>query len=192
MLRNVGFDAICFEHLEYYSPAALHFIAGAAGLRIVEMTRNDCNGGSLRCYLQKYEDSYWNTSCLLMDSPTPLELQKFANDVDAAKTALLKFLTTCAKPVHLLGASTKANTLLQYCGIDSTLVEYASERDHRKHGLTTATGIPIVSEEESRRRKPAYYLVGPWHFRRELLQREETAIRNGTHFIFPLPTVDVV
>ncbi|MBH72321.1 MAG: methyltransferase, partial [Rhodospirillaceae bacterium] len=53
------------------------------------------------------------------------------------------------------------------------------------------TNIPIISEEASRAQKPDYYLVLPWHFRNEFVEREQTFINNGGKFIFPLPNVEV-
>ena len=54
------------------------------------------------------------------------------------------------------------------------------------------TDIPIVSEAESRDLNPDYYLVLPWHFRREFLERERDTIHNGTKMIFPLPEISVI
>jgi hypothetical protein len=97
------------------------------------------------------------------------------------------------KTIHVYGASTKGNTILQWCGIDRKIVDLAAERNPDKFGATTlGTEIPIVSEEESRAKKPDYYLVLPWHFRNEILERERETIARGTGFIFPLPSVEIV
>ena len=96
------------------------------------------------------------------------------------------------KKVHVYGASTKGNTILQWCGIDNELVEYAAERNPDKFGAhTLGTNIPIISEEESRAMNPDYYLVLPWHFKEEFLEREKEALEKGTAFIFPVPKVEV-
>ena len=58
--------------------------------------------------------------------------------------------------------------------------------------MTLGTNIPIVTEEKSRVLKPDYYLVLPWHFREEFLEREAEMLRSGTRFIFPLPEIEVV
>ncbi len=90
--------------------------------------------------------------------------------------------------IHVLGASTKGNTLLQWCGLDNRHIEAAADRNPEKHGAwTLGTNIPIISEEESRARKPDWYLVLPWHFKEEILARENDMIIAGTGMIFPLP-----
>ena len=69
----------------------------------------------------------------------------------------------------------------------------AADRNPDKHGAyTLGTNIPIVSEEESRARRPDYYLVLPWHFRKEFVERERAMLEQGVGLIFPLPTIEVV
>ena len=107
--------------------------------------------------------------------------------------SLLGSIKSEGKTIHIYGASTKGNVLLQWCGIDTALVDCAADRNPDKHGARTlGTDIPIVSEEESRAGKPDYYLVLPWHFRDEFLRRERETILAGTRMIFPLPEVSVV
>ena len=83
--------------------------------------------------------------------------------------------------------------LLQWYGIDSYKVPYAADRNPDKVGAyTLGTGIRIISEEESRKMRPDYYLVLPWHFKQEFLTRERDTILAGTKMIFPLPEISVV
>ena len=106
---------------------------------------------------------------------------------------LLKQLKQDGKRIHIYGASTKGNTILQWCGIDIRLVDCAADRNPSKSGARTlGTDIPIVSEEESRAMKPDYYLVLPWHFRDEFLIREKAMMESGVGFIFPLPKLEIV
>ena len=93
----------------------------------------------------------------------------------------------------MYGASTKGNTILQWCGIDNRIIDCAAERNPDKFGaLTLGTGIPIVSEEESRALNPDYYLVLPWHFREEIVERERDTVARGTRLIFPIPSIEIV
>ena len=107
--------------------------------------------------------------------------------------ALLTDLRSQGKSVHVYGASTKGNTILQYAGIDASLVPYAADRNPEKWGSETiATRIPIISEEESRAMSPDYYLALPWHFLSEFLERETEFLARGGRFIVPLPDVRLV
>ncbi len=95
--------------------------------------------------------------------------------------------------IHGYGASTKGNVLLQFCDIGNKDVNYIADRNPLKYNLfTPGTKIKIISENYSRRLKPDYYLVLPWHFKKEILTRENKIRQRGTKFIFPLPKVKVV
>jgi NDP-4-keto-2,6-dideoxyhexose 3-C-methyltransferase len=92
------------------------------------------------------------------------------------------------KKVYVYGASTKGNTMLQYFGLDNSLIRAAAERNPDKWGkVTVGTRIPIVSEEEARAAKPDYFLVLPYHFIEEFREREKDYLFSGGRFIVPLP-----
>ena len=97
------------------------------------------------------------------------------------------------KRVWVYGASTKGNVILQYCGLDSSLIEGASERSPEKWGrYTVGTMIPIHSEEEARKANPDYFLVLPYAFLDEFVAREAEWHDGGGRFIVPLPTFRIV
>src|SRR4029077_3174367 len=121
---------------------------------------------------------------------------KFRLGAERVRDDLLK---TCqdivaeGKTIHVYGASTKGNTILQYANIDHTLIEAAADRNPDKWGSETiATKIPIISEDDSRAMNPDYYLALPWHFLDEFLEREQEFLKRGGKFIVPLPEVRVV
>jgi len=208
MLRMTSYDTICHEHLEYYSLAVIEHILKAADLKLVKVSLNSINGGSIRCFathassVRYKRDEFQQGIKAMRQDEFDLELDTdkpyrfFQERVNVHKEQLvgvLKKLKAEGKRIHIYGASTKGNTILQWCGIDSRLVEVAAERNADKYGARTlGTDIPIVSEEESRRARPDYYLVLPWHFRDEFLEREKDLLASGVGMIFPLPTIEIV
>ena len=208
MLDMNSLDTICHEHLEYYSLAALEYIFRVAGMRAFRAELNEINGGSIRCYVTHEGNMEFDRpettaaldrmrrveADLALDTDRPyLAFQKRIEAAREELKSLLQSIKAQGKSVHVYGASTKGNVLLQWCGIDGTVVDCAADRNPDKHGARTlGTDIPIVSESESRQRKPDYYLVLPWHFRDEFLDRERETIVAGTKMIFPLPQVNIV
>ena len=96
------------------------------------------------------------------------------------------------KKVYVYGASTRGNSLLQVAGLDYKLITGAAERNPTKYGKFTAgTKIPIVSEEEARK-KADYFLILPWFFAREFIEREKEFVERGGHLIFPLPKLEII
>ena len=92
--------------------------------------------------------------------------------------------------IYILGASTKGNTILQFLNINNKVIPYAIERNKQKIGAKTiGSNIIIVSEEFAKNSEPDYKLVLPWHFKREIINREFNYIKKGGKLIFPLPKV---
>jgi NDP-4-keto-2,6-dideoxyhexose 3-C-methyltransferase len=94
------------------------------------------------------------------------------------------------KSVSVLGASTKGNVLLQYCGLSIKEVEFVGEVNSEKFGCyTPGTWIPIIPEQELLAKKPDYMIVLPWHFRDFFVSNKKYS---GMNLIFPLPKVEGV
>ena len=208
MLKMTSYDTICHEHIEYYSLAVIEYILKQAGMKVVNVSLNDINGGSLRCqathidnftygrnkFQQNIKSMRQEEFDLELDTDKPYRhFQERVNVHKEELNLLLKELKNEGKRIHIYGASTKGNTILQWCGIDHRIIDCAAERNPDKYGaLTLGTDIPIVSEEESRAMNPDYYLVLPWHFKEEFLERESETLERGIGLIFPLPTIETV
>jgi len=208
MLAMNSYDTICHEHLEYYSFAVLEKLLGQCGMKVFRVETNEINGGSIRCFVTHVTNfkfkSWENTKTveklrreefdLELDTDKPYRnFQERINQHKQDLSALLKKLKREGKSIHVYGASTKGNTILQWCGIDNTIIDCAADRNPEKYGAKTiGTDIPIVSEDKSRDMQPDYYLVLPWHFREEFLLREKQLLDLGVGFIFPLPTLEII
>jgi len=208
MLKMTSYDTICHEHLEFYSLAVIEYILKQSGMKILNVALNDINGGSLRCYathntnfkyknehhLQNIKAMHQDEFDLELDTDKPYK--NFQNRINVHRDeliTLLKKLKSEGKKIHIYGASTKGNTILQWCDIDNRIIDCAAERNPDKYGAhTLGTDIPIVSEAESRAMNPDYYLVLPWHFKAEFIEREQDILKQGTRLIFPLPKVEIV
>lgn len=196
MVKKLAFDNVCHEHLCYYNVSTLQRLLGMHGLRIHDVTFNDVNGGSMCCAIVHQHDPRDTTAAVTAAGVEEARhdlryYQRFADDVlkwRAEARYQMQKLRAEGKRVHIYGASTKGNTLLQFCNFGPQDFEMAADRSRFKWGLKTAgTNIPIVSEETSRAAHPDAYLVLPWAFRDEFVKREAQYLANGGTLIFPLP-----
>lgn len=208
MLKMTSYDTICHEHLEFYSLAVIEYILKKSDMKVFNVMLNDINGGSLRCYAThitnfkyKNEEHLRNIRAmhqaeLDLELDTDKPYKNFQDRINVHRDeliTLLKKLKMEGKKIHIYGASTKGNTILQWCGIDNRIIDYAAERNPDKYGAhTLGTDIPIISEAESREMNPDYYLVLPWHFKDEFIKREREILERGTRLIFPLPKIEIV
>jgi SAM-dependent methyltransferase len=214
MLKQLAFDNICHEHLMYYNLHSIKYVASAAGFKIVDCDLNDVNGGSFRVFLQKEsakESSFANAphrdianfrikSFLLYEKEigvyrpsTYIEFFKNVANLKKQTVDFIKEQKAQGKKIWGYGASTKGNTLLQFFGLDHTMIDGIAERSPYKFGLkTVGTNIPIYNEEEMRKEKPDYLLILPWHFINEFKAREQDYLNNGGHFIVPCPRFEII
>ncbi|HWZ95969.1 MAG TPA: class I SAM-dependent methyltransferase [Opitutaceae bacterium] len=205
MLQTNSYDTICHEHLEYYGLKQIHRMTEAAGLKIMDVTFSDANGGSFRITVSSQDSPYPENAALvqsilekedrggLYSLPT---YEKFATRVEAHKKAVHQFFARAkAERAHVLGygASTKGNVLLQYCGVHTRDLACIADVNEDKFGsFTPGTLIPIVSEATAHQMKPDYFFVLPWHFRAGILQRENLFREAGGKLVFPLPELEIV
>ena len=209
MLTQNAFDNICHEHLEYYSLHSLESLLARHDFEVVDMQLNDVNGGSLRVYIRNRgadENAFGDATYRRLAKERVRALrqredemclghvetyQEFAQRVERVKADVVGFVqqqVAAGRSVYVYGASTKGNTLLQYFGLDQTLITAAAERNPGKWGkVTVGTRIPIVSEDEARAARPDHFLVLPWHFMEEFEERERPYLLSGGRFIVPLP-----
>jgi hypothetical protein len=196
MLAKNSFDTVCHEHLEYYSREALLSLAYATGFILISDSLNVVNGGSRRFIFQKPEkptqkiySPYQGDVSLTLENQRAAfaRLARFATELENR----LKKLFSEGRVVHGLGASTKGNTLLQVLGLSVREIPYVAEVNERKFGRETpGSRIPIISEAESISRRPDYYLVLPWHFRKTFL--DDWQRYANARPVFPLPVLDVL
>lgn len=206
VLENLAYDGMVFEHCSLYSLATFEYVLKQAGLKTFKVVKNNINGGSLQVWATQ-------KTCGLYDTKENLEnimktrlyeysleldssevYSRFQNNVTKHKKDLHKILLSLKKQnkvIHALGMSTKLNCLLQTADIGSDIISAASERDSEKWGGETLSGIPMISEEESRK-KADVYLVGPYHFRDEIINREKKFLKKGGQLLFPLPKIEIV
>lgn len=199
MQKASAFDNICMEHLCYYSLGSFARLIAPFGLRVVDAERRAINGGSYRLYVMH------DTHMQLMRVGELAVGEEGCEDWDTFSqfawrcTEAKKQIQAITQPkrhrgiVDVYGASTKFNTLAQWCGLDSTIIRQAWERSPDKVGLrTVGTNIPIVSETTGRVAPPDGLLVGIWQFRDTVIARERQFLEQGGAMIFPLPEVDIV
>jgi hypothetical protein len=202
MLRLTAYDAVCHEHLEFYSFTVVKDILRKCGMRVTFAEFNKVNGGSIaitacKCKASHLSNSGWLDNIIAnekeMGLNNTLVYWDFKMKVAKHKHDLVALLTKLkeeGKVVFGYGASTKGNIMLQYCGITSDLIPFIADVNPDKFGCTTpGTKIPIISEEDAKKHNPDYFLVFPWHFRKGILENNKD---RKFKFIFPLPEIEIL
>lgn len=201
MLDTNSYDTVCHEHLEFYALSQIKWMADRVGFKILDVEFNDVNGGSFSITVAKtlggevmlstVQDILAKEQQKGLDTLTPY--RAFAERAANTKRDLLAFIKTAraeGKTVAALGASTKGNVLLQYCGLTENEISFVGEVNAEKFGcFTPGSWISIIPETELLARKPDYAVVLPWHFRRFFVENQKFS---GMSLVFPLPKIEVV
>ena len=204
LMEENQFDTIYHEHFSYFSFTTVEKVFAAHGLTVFDVEELPTHGGSLRIYACHSEDPAWPVSRRVLDLKGREEaagfmcLQSylcFTKKVEETKRSLLSFLIKAKreeKSIVGYGAPGKGNTLLNYCGIRSDLIDYTVDRNPYKHGkYTPGTHIPIYDPGKIKETKPDYILIFPWNLRTEIMTQLTYTREWAAQFVVPIPEVMV-
>jgi NDP-4-keto-2,6-dideoxyhexose 3-C-methyltransferase len=202
-LRLNAVDNVCHEHITYFSLLAMRNLLDRHGLEVFHVSTSTVNGGSFRTLIghrgaHTVDDTVTDQLAVErdygLDTAAPFEAfnRRVENEL-ARLRAFVHEANGSGKSVYIYGASTRGGTLWQAARLDVSDLPFAVERNPEKVGRKIASiGVPIISEDEARDRRPDYMLVSPWFFRDEFVEREADWLNGGGRFIFPLPNVEIV
>lgn len=205
MLKTNSYDTVCHEHLEFYSLKVVKGMLEKCGMRIINVQMNSINGGSFAVTACKLNADYQSNSPIInwllkqeenLNLNTPKPYRDFEECAYKHRNNLMQLINALiadGKTIIGYGASTKGNVLLQFCGLSSIQIPFIAEVNQEKFGsYTPGSLIPIISETEAKALNPDYFLVLPWHFKNNVLEREKEFMAKGGKFIFPLPEIEII
>jgi len=205
LIRENQFDTIYHEHFSYFSLAVVQAVLFAHGLQVFDVERLSTHGGSLRAFAQLHgQGNRRSTEALhyLLTEERAAGLDNlsvyvtFSRQVQATKRALLRFLLDArerGKQVVGYGAPAKGNTLLNYCGIRTDLLDYTVDRNPRKQGtFLPGTHIPVYPPEKLLETRPDFVLILPWNLKDEVIAQISHVRDWGGRFVIPIPVLEVL
>ncbi len=204
LLDELQYDTIYHEHFSYFSLGTLSEILRAHGLEPFDVEELWTHGGSLRVYVQHVGGSRLasdRVDALIAREEseglrTAERYHRFAEGVKESKRALLELLTGLRREgarIAGYGAPGKGNTLLNYCGIRSDLIDFTVDLNPNKHGMfTPGTHIPISPVERIAEERPEFLLVLPWNWIDEIATQLAYVAEWDAMLIVPIPLAIVI
>lgn len=204
MLEN-QFDTIYHEHFSYLSLHTVERVFAAHGLRVFDVQEVPTHGGSLRIFATHAENQKQPTEPnveAVKAAETAAGLQSldayraFSDRVKETKRALLRFLVEAreqGKSIVGYGAPAKGNTLLNYCGVRTDLLDYTVDRSpHKQDRFLPGVHVPIYGPERISETKPDYLLILPWNLKDEIMKQMADIRDWGGKFVVPIPSAKVL
>ncbi len=205
LMEENQFDTIYHEHFSYFSFSVAERVLAAHGLTLFDVEEIPTHGGSLRVFAKHASNSappVGKRVAALRQREQKAGLDRgntygvFAEKVKATKRSLLRFLIEAreaGKRVVGYGAPAKGNTLLNYCGVRTDLLEYTVDRSPHKQGqFLPGTHIPVYAPDKIRETRPDYVLILPWNLKDEIAEQMADVRAWGGKFVVPIPEVRVL
>ncbi|MFC9438767.1 class I SAM-dependent methyltransferase [Nocardia sp. NPDC057030] len=201
LMRLGQFDTIYHEHFQYYTLHSAQRALATANLAVVDVELLDTHGGSIRVWARPAEvgavPSTRVREVLQLERDAGLHhvegYEELRTRTETVRHDLLRFLLdqrAAGKRVVGYGAPGKGNTLLNYCGIRTDLLEYTVDRNPYKHGrFTPGTRIPIYSPDRIELDQPDVVVVLPWNLETEITEQLRHIASWGGRLVYPLPVL---
>jgi len=202
-IRNRNFDIIYHEHLSYFGFKPLSRLMADNGLELIGVEYfPKIHGGTLRGIASHFGSFPKDSGRLGSVFDEEQEhanfpaLEDFAQNVKKIRDELLAILRNLkqrGKRIVGYGAPAKATILLNYCSIDSSILDFVIDTTPLKQEkCIPGVRLPIVAPEQFRKLNPDYALLLAWNYKDEILKKEADYLKGGGAFIVPFPEPHVV
>ena len=175
----------------------------SVGLRIFDVEEIPTHGGSLRIYGCHAENSRPTTKAVLnlLDQEIAFGLKaldiykSFQHKANKVKNDFIIFLIkqkSLGKSIAGYGAAAKGNTLMNYAGFKSDLIDFVCDAAPSKQNkYMPGSHLPILHPSALAERKPDWVVIFPWNIAKEVQEQQKVANWGGK-FVIAIPKLTIL
>jgi len=202
IIEKLEYDTIYHEHLRYYSLRSLVKLFDIYGMEVFDCERISSHGGSIRVYAS-FKGKFSKTQNIqqVLEIEDKLKLlsfttyEEFANRVYENRkklNVLLKNIKSSGKTIVGISAPARSSTILNFCTIDSTILDYVAEKSPLKIGkFTPGSHIEVVDDEKLIETQPDFALLLSWHLSDSIIPKIKNDGYEGK-IVIPLPEPKII
>jgi len=204
-LKKNSYDQFYNEHIYLFSSLSVRNLLSKFSLEIFDIKNLKTHGGSLRYYIKRKKNKKIKIS-INLKKQINRELKagldnfstykNFTNRVTKSKQRILKILNNIKernKKVLGYGATAKAVTVLNYCNINSDLIQNFTDTTPEKiNRYMPGKNIKILQYKKNLLKNFDYVFLGAWNFKKEIVNKETKFIKKGLKFITHIPTPKIL
>lgn len=198
LISTVQFDTVYHEHICYYSVTSLIRLFSRYSLKIINVERIPIHAGSIRVTVSRKPSPYNISSIVddMVEEESRLNLERFVEVVQLRREAISEIvgdLHSAGRRIIAYGAAGRMTTLLNYCNLDKSLIDYVVDMSPLRYGkIVPGVLIPIVPPSVFHETVPDYAIMTAWNYEKEILAKETDFLNLGGRFIIPLPDLRIV
>lgn len=202
IIEKLEYDTIYHEHLRYYGLKQLKKLFDIYDMEIFDAEKIPAQGGSIRVFASfrgEYDQKPSIQKILSEEEAYNLHdietIKNFAHRVQENKNQLRETLLKIKKQGNSIGAISapaRSSTILNFCNINSSILDFVSEKSPLKIGkVTPGMHIKVVDDDELIKKQPSYALLLSWHLKNSIVPKIRKSGYKGK-IIVPLPKVEVI
>ena len=203
LVKDLEYDTIYHEHLSYILVKPLISFLKKFNFEIFDVIKKDIHGGSIRIFISRKGAHKVHTNVKkVCNEENSMKLYSkntlinFSKKVQKNRYDLIDFLTKLKnkdKKIVAISAPAKGMTLLNYSKIDSTYLDFVTDKSSLKiNRYIPGANIQVFSDSEILKYKPDYALLLAWNFSDEIIKNNIKFLKNGGKFIIPIPKLKII
>ena len=184
MFDKISYDQIYDEHIFIFSATSIKKIFERYDFDLVDAYPQETHGGSMRYIIKRKKKSSLSSNLkniLIKEKKSKLDSIEscldFKKNCEISKIKIndkINKIKNSGKSICGYAATSKSTTILNYCGINGSQIDYICDTTKEKIGkYTPGTHIPVKDMNYFYKNQPDTIYLFAWNHKKEILNKEK-------------------